>query len=318
MEISQHFRAILCFVECAQQGSFAGAARKLSISSSAVSKNIANLEKVMNIRLMNRTTRKLTLTEEGERFLAQSQVAIQALDNAVSQLAASQAVVSGHLRISTSVAFGHRYLLPLIPGLKQHYPHVAIEIDFDDRVTDIIADGYDIVIRGGRILDSSLIARPICKIPLVLVASPAYLAQHGVPRDVESLLQHPLIGRRFLGGKISPWSFKQEDSALRIIEPPPHHLCLSSPESQVDAARLGLGIAQVGLHQAIEDLQAGDLLALMTDQHEPGNYEMVIQYPHRAFTAPRVKACVAYLLDALTQDERLQLTGAMRSRYQAK
>ena len=317
MEISQHFRAILCFVECARLGSFAAAARKMGISASAVSKNIASLEKVINIRLMNRTTRSLTLTEEGLLFLSQSEIAIQALDNAVNQVVTSQSSASGHIRLSTSLGFGHRYLLPLLPKLKAQYPALSLEIDFDDRVTDIITDGYDIVIRGGHILDSSLIARPICKMPLVLVASPEYLAANGIPQSPDHLSRHKLIARRFLGGKVSPWSFRGKNNEQIVIEPTQHYLCLSSPEAQINAARDGLGIAQVALHQVIDDLENGRLLTLLTHQHEVGNYEMVIQYPHRAFIAPRVKMCVELLLSEFKKEPSLHIDTRVRHKFSA-
>lgn len=317
MEISQHFRAILCFVECARLGSFAAVARKMGISASAVSKNVASLEKAINIRLMNRTTRSLTLTEEGMIFLAQSEIAIQALDDAVDQVVASQSLSSGHIRLSTSMAFGHRYILPLLPKLKAHYPALSLEVDFDDRITDIINDGYDIVIRGGHILDSSLIARPICKMPLVLVASPEYLALNGIPKKPDHLSRHKLIARRFLGGKVSPWCFRGKNNEQIVVEPSQHYLCLSSPEAQIDAACDGLGIAQVALHQAIGHLENGRLLTLLTHQHEVGNYEMVIQYPHRAFIAPRVKMCVDLLLSELKIEPSLHLDTRLRHKFSA-
>ena len=305
MELSQRVRAIVSFVEAADAGSFAAAARSQGISPAAVSKNIAGLEQALGVRLMNRTTRTLSLTEEGIAFLHQARIAISALDTAMDAVVARKMETSGHVRISTSAAFGREQLLPVLPGLRARYPGLSVEVDFDDRVTDLIADGYDLTIRGGRIVDSSLISRPVCQLKTVLVASPDYLARFGIPRTPDDLRQHHLIARRFLGGRVSPWGFRGSDGSLTTLEPDSAAVTLSAPEAQTQAALLGLGVAQVGVHHALVHLQSGALKAVLVDQHDPGNYEMVIQYPHRALVAPRVKVTVEYLLDAFRQDTSL-------------
>lgn len=305
MEHSQRVRAMTSFIDAADAGSFAAAARLQGVSTAAISKNIAGLEQALGVRLMNRTTRKLSLTEEGAAFLQQARIAIAALDTAVDTVVAGKMETRGHVRISTSAAFGREQLLPALPGLRQRYPGLSVEVDFDDRVTDIVRDGYDLAIRGGRIVDSSLISRPVCQLNMVLVASPDYLAQHGVPQTPEDLKNHHLIARRFLGGRVSPWGFRGTDDSLTTLEPDAAAITLSAPEAQLQAARLGLGIAQVGVHHAITHLQTGQLKVLLFGQHDPGSYEMVIQYPHRALIAPRVRVTIEYLLDILRQDPSL-------------
>ncbi len=305
MELSQRVRAIVSFVEAADAGSFAAAARSQGISPAAVSKNIAGLEQALGVRLMNRTTRTLSLTEEGTAFLQQARIAIGALDTAMDAVVARKMETRGHVRISTSAAFGREQLLPVLPGLRARYPGISVEVDFDDRVTDLIADGYDLTIRGGRIVDSSLVSRPVCQLNTALVASPEYLARYGTPKTPADLAHHHLIARRFLGGRVSPWGFRGSDGSLTTLEPDTAAVTLSAPEAQTQAALLGLGIAQVGVHHALAHLQAGALNAVLVGQHDPGNYEMVIQYPHRALVAPRVKATVEYLLEAFRQDASL-------------
>lgn len=305
MELSQRVRAMTSFIDAADAGSFAAAARLQGVSTAAISKNIAGLEQALGVRLMNRTTRKLSLTEEGAAFLQQARIAIAALDTAVDTVVAGKMETRGHVRISTSAAFGREQLLPALPGLRQRYPGLSVEVDFDDRVTDIVRDGYDLAIRGGRIVDSSLISRPVCQLNMVLVASPDYLGQQGVPQTPEDLKKHHLIARRFLGGRVSPWGFRGEDGSLTTLEPDAAVITLSAPEAQLQAARLGLGIAQVGVHHAVTHLQTGQLKVLLFGQHDPGSYEMVIQYPHRALIAPRVRVTIEYLLDTLRQDPSL-------------
>lgn len=307
MDLSQRVRAVLSFVEAANAGSFAGAARTQGISPAAVSKNIAGLEQTLGVRLMNRTTRKLSLTEEGVAFLRQAKIAVEALDTAVDTIVAQKMAIAGHVKLSTSAAFGRMQLLPVLPGLRQRYPALTVEADFDDRVIDLVRDGYDIAIRGGHIADSSLISRPVCRLNLVLVASHDYLAKHGCPNTPDDLKRHHLIARRFLGGKVSPWGFRAEDGSLTTLEPDNAVVTISAPEAQVQAACLGLGIAQVGVHHALEYLQSGDLHVVLFGKHDPGRYQMVIQYPHRALIAPRVKATVDYLLAAFNQDPSLHV-----------
>jgi DNA-binding transcriptional LysR family regulator len=307
MDLSQRVRAILSFVQAADAGSFAAAARALGISSAAVSKNVASLEQALGVRLMNRTTRTLNLTEEGAAFLKQARIALEALDTAVDAVAAQRIETSGHVRISTSVAFGRDQLMPALPGLLTRYPALSVEVDFDDRVIDLVHDGYDLAIRGGHIADSALVSRPICRLNMVLVASPAYLAQEGVPRTPQELKQHKLIARRFLAGKVSPWSFRGGDGSITTLDPDPAVLTVSAPEALVQAARFGLGIAQVGVHHAWKHLSSGALKVVLLGLHDPGNYEMVLQYPHRALMAPRVRATIDYLLAAFAKDEALHV-----------
>lgn len=315
MEVSQHVRAILSFVEAADLNSFSNAAKKLGISPAAVSKNIAGLEQVLGVRLMNRTTRKINLTEDGDAFLVQARIALQALENAVDGIVARKMAMSGHVKISTSTSFGHDHLLPALPELMARYPHLSIEADFDDRVTDLVRDGYDIAIRGGRIVDSSLITRPICRLHTVLVAAPSYLALYGVPQSIDDLTQHRLIARRFLGGRLSPWGFKRDDNSGLVLEPSHAVLTLSESDALVKAAVAGIGIAQVGVHLAYPLLETGALNTVLWGQYDSGNYEMVLQYPHRSFIAPRIKTTIDYLLNYFAQDAALHVPLARLDHY---
>lgn len=307
MEVSQRVRAILSFIQVADAGSFAGAGRALGISSAAVSKNVAGLERGLGVRLLNRTTRTLSLTEEGAAFLRQARIGLEALDAAVDVLAEQRAEVAGKVRISTSAALGREQLMRALPGLMARYPGLAVEVDFDDRVVDLVREGYDVALRGGRIADSALVSRPICKLTLVLVASPAYLKSMGTPATPPDLLRHRLLTRRFLGGKVSPWSFRAADGSISSLELDGAVLVLSSPESLAQAALAGMGIAQVGLHHAWPYLRSGQLQAVLPQLHDAGNYEMVMVYPHRALMAPRVRATIEHLLAEFARDETLHV-----------
>ncbi|OXI36352.1 LysR family transcriptional regulator [Burkholderia aenigmatica] len=308
MDVSQRTRAILSFVHAADGGSFAAAGRMLGITSAAVSKNVAGLEHALGVRLMNRTTRTLKLTDEGSVFLRQARVALDALDSAVDSIVAQRLGPQGRVRISTSAAFGREHLQPVLPGLLARYPGLSVEADFDDRIVDVVRDGYDIVIRGGNIHDSALVSRPVFRMNTVLVASPAYLARHGIPRAPDELGTHRLIARRFLGGAVSTWSFRMRGGSIVAVDPGETALLtFSAPEAVLQAARDGLGIAQVGVHLAWAHLRAGSLKVLLHRHHLPGTYEMAMQYPHRALKASRVQATVDYLLDAFAANESLHV-----------
>ena len=299
VDSSQRVRAILSFVQVADAGSFAAAARVLGISSAAVSKNVAGLEQALGVRLMNRTTRTLSL---------QARVALQALDSAVDTVAAQRADTSGRVRISTSAAFGRQQLMPALPSLQERHPGLCIEVDFDDRVVDLVRDGYDLAIRGGNIVDSALVSRPICRLNVVLVASPHYLAARGIPRSPDDLARHRLIARRFLAGKVSPWMFRAGHGSRTMLDPTATAvLTLSAPETVAEAACAGMGVAQVGVHHAWSYLVGGALKLVLHDWHDPGSCEMVMQYPHRALMAPRVRVTLEHLLGTFARDESLHV-----------
>jgi DNA-binding transcriptional LysR family regulator len=314
MDSAHRVRAILSFVHAADAGSFAAAGRSLGLTAAAVSKNVATLEKALGVRLMNRTTRALNLTEEGAAFLAQARVAMEALDAAVDTVAAQRVAPTGRVRISTSLAFGREQLMPTLPGLLSRYPGLVVDVDFDDHLVDLVAAGYDLAVRGGNIRDSALVSRSVCRLNLVVIASPGYLREHGAPRSVEALARHRVIARRFLGGRVGVWNFRSADGGAETFDPAGAAvMTLSEPEAVIQAARAGVGIAQVAVHLAWRELAAGALKVVLHEQHDPGPYEMVIQYPHRALLAPRVRATVDYLLDAFARDESLHVPiGSLR------
>ncbi len=307
MDSTQRVRSILSFVQSADLGSFSAAGRALGISAAAVSKNIAGLEKSLGVRLMNRTTRTLSLTDEGEIFFRKARVALDALDAATESVVAKRATPTGNVRISTSVDFGRIHLAPVLPKMLQLYPGISVEVDFDDRIIDLVHDKYDIAFRGGQITDSSLISRQVCQLHRILVASPEYLAHYGVPDLPADLMHHKLLTRRFLGGKTVPWIFDTDNGSSITLDTQSSLMTLSSPELLTQMAVSGVGIANVGVHLAWKYLVTGQLKVLLLDLHNPGSFAMTLQYPHRVLVAPRVRVVVDYLLEAFAQQEELHV-----------
>ncbi|NCB56155.1 MAG: LysR family transcriptional regulator [Gammaproteobacteria bacterium] len=315
MESLSKLSGIISFVHAARLGSFTAAARLIDVTPAAVSKNVAALETSLGVRLMNRTTRSLSLTAEGTLFLSQAQLALESLEQAVESLTTAKSNPVGLVRMSVPNVIGRRLLMPVLPDLLALHPGLNVELDFDDRLVDFVQEGYDLVVRGGTIHDSSMISRSLGPLKLGLVATPEYLKKFGVPKQPGDLSKHKLISRRFLGSKLSPWTFHQPDGKVFLFEPRSTAITLSDPEAMIQAALSGLGIAEVGIYLAWEHLQSGALKLILHDSHDPGAFELMLQYPHRALLAPRVRATADFLLEVLRNHEGLRVNSEQLKRY---
>lgn len=310
----ENLRATVAFIAAAKHGSFTRAARALDLSPQAVAASVARLEAALQVRLFNRSTRAIALTEEGTRFFQRAEHGLAILAGAAQSLKDSEQEPSGLVRVSTGAAFGRRYLLPILPEFRQRFPKVQLEVVFDDHKVDLVRDGFDVAIRGGVITDSSLITRTICGLFGVMVASPDYLRRYGVPKTPEHLSAHQIIQLRFASGISVPWTLRVKGK-LTSFECEAPALVLSDTETVADAAALGLGIARASLHFAWAHLQAGRLVLVLNSFNDPGTREMVLHYPHRAHLAPRVKAFVDYTMACLKAVTALQATPKSVSQF---
>jgi DNA-binding transcriptional LysR family regulator len=325
-------QAIMTFVQAARAGSFTKAANLMDVSPQAVSGTVARLEAELGVRLMNRTTRRIHLTDEGQRFLQESELALAALDQAMNSVTGAREP-QGSVKLSVSIGFGRRYVLPLLPAFRKAYPKVNIEISFDDRQVDLVRDGYDAVIRGGVIAESSLITRTLCDLSSVLVASPAYLRKNGIPKHFQEIEQHDLIQLRFLSDASPSWSFREAKPSDKAAKPkksnkahlaptlmefnPRGAVVLSDPESCAQAAEEGLGIAAMSVHHIWPLLRSGKLRIILMDQFVSPPRQVVIQYPHRALTAARVKVFVEHVVGQLQVHPDLHYKSDELGRFQA-
>ena len=300
-------KGVLAFVAAANELSFTAASRTLDVSPQAVAGSIARLEATLGVRLFNRTTRSLSLTDEGQAFFARVAPTLAEFQDAIATTRDTSAAPSGVLRVTTGAAFGRHYLVPLIPAFHQQYPGVRLDVSMNDNKVDLIRDGFDVAIRGGTIADSSLITRHVCALAMVYVASPAYLKKFGAPKAPEDLANHQIISLRFLSGAIASWDFRVRGKAV-AFEPKEPTLTLSDTGMVADAAIAGLGITRMALHFAWPYLQSGRLKLVLMPFNDPGAREMVIHYPHREHVAPRVKAFVEFMLAALRHEPSLHAT----------
>lgn len=232
---------ISTFVAVAEAGSISEAARRLHLSKSVVSERLAELEKSLGASLLHRTTRKLTLTEDGAAFLDRAAAILRDVDAAVADLAERRGALVGPLRISAPVTFGHLHLGPaLYPFLKQ-YPLIEVTLDLDDRRVDAAADGYDAVLRHGAIADTRLMAWRLAPSRRLLVAAASYLDTHGTPRSPQELEQHR--GIFYTNRGVADWRFPAATGNEAIIVKAKTALRVNNGDMIRDATIAGLGIS---------------------------------------------------------------------------
>jgi len=303
----KNLQNLLAFVETAESGSLTAAAQRLEITPAAISKALAKLEKQLGVRLIHRTTRRMSLTTEGERFLGRARAALKLLDEAVAEVGEAGQTPAGAVRILVGTGFGRRWVLPQLPAIAARYPLVTLDVELDNRPIDLVASGIDIGIRGGYIEDANLVARRICPLPLVLVASPGYLAEHGVPQTPDDLERHRCTSVHFAHRPLPPWHFTT-GGGERIAFAPVAQIATTDPEGVADIALAGGGIAQIGLHHALPYLRDGQLKLVLSHCHDPGSREMVLHHPNRRDLPSRVTIVIDQLMAEYARSEELHFT----------
>jgi DNA-binding transcriptional LysR family regulator len=297
---------LISAIQSADSGSFSAAANVLGITPAAVSKNVAALEAHLKVRLFNRTTRRLALTEEGRAFVAQARIGMQALEDA-NVLASQGSQPEGLVRVNCAAGFGREYVLPVLPDFFRAYPKVSVELNLNDNQIDLVQGGFDMGIRGGSQPPEGMVARKICNIPGVLVATPRYLKEHGTPQTPADLAHHHLIRVKFLNGRMLTWPFKATGKTPGLTAwDAPARLMLSDPEAVLNAVLLHLGIARIGKHHALRALERGDVVEVLPRQNDSNFASMALFYPHRAGLAPRVRVLVDFLLERFKSMPALQ------------
>ncbi|RIY36050.1 LysR family transcriptional regulator [Psittacicella gerlachiana] len=298
-------RLIESFIKAAETGSFTQAAQALAITPAAISKNISNLEKSLGVKLFNRTTRSLNLTSEGSEFVLQAKQVLHLLEQATEAVRHHSNEPQGKVRISTPNEIGRLFIIPLLGKLKEKYPKVVIDLDLNDRNVDLVKDGFDLVIRGGIIENSSLVARKVGSISLRLVASTQYLKRNSPPQTSQALEQHSLIVRTKQNGKPWAWRFLQDESVIYSINLEHASFSLTDVEGMLNLVLQGQGIAQLPYYLVHEHLRQGTLVSLLEDEHISEDFDLVIQYPHRQFIAARVKQVIEFFVEELRQNKGL-------------
>lgn len=283
----------LAFAATARSGSFAAAARDLGQAPSTVAKCVARLEAQLGLRLFHRTTRQVRLTPDGERLFARCERILAEVEDLETEAADVRAAPSGVLRLDAPNVFGRRFIVPVLVELQRRHPGLSVDLRLTDRYTDIISAGLDAAIRVGALDDSALAARPFARHVLIVVASPAYLAQRGRPRRLADLERHDCILARLpSSGRERPWRLRVEGRVMDFV--PRSRSQFDDGEAVLEAVRLGLGIGQVPDYMAADAMARGDLVEILPSLRPPAE-RISIVWPAAKRVPPRLRALIAVL-----------------------
>lgn len=258
-----HISRIGIFIEVVKNASFAGAARKLGITSSAVSKQIQNLEHDLQTKLLDRTTRSVAVTEEGAVFFERAGRALEDLNEAEEQIHELKSRPRGTLKISIPTNIGVKYLGKSIASFARQYPEVTLDLSFDDRFVNMAEEGFDLVVRIGALPDSSLIARRLASCPNHVCASPDYLERHGTPTHPDDLASHNVLAYT-RNQAVHEWRYKAKDGTIGQVK---LHGTFKSDTGGVmcEAAIQGVGITTLPIFYIADALKSGALVPILTD-----------------------------------------------------
>lgn len=300
MITTERFNGIRAFVQAAQAGSFSAAARQLGLSSSSVGKAIARLEQRLDARLFHRTTRSLSLTDEGLAFHESCVRALDELERAESALAARRVVPSGRLRIALPVLYGRDRVMPVLLTLASRYPALEIDAVFSNRAVDFAEDAVDLAVRIGELDDSpTLAARLLDRQRLCVCAAPAYLLRHGTPATPDELARHACIGM-LRDDHAEPWRFQSEQGPARQVKVAAR-LRLGALEAVAAAAKAGHGLAQLPAWLVDDAVSAGELVPVLNAYAAPGLPVHAVWPATRRMTA-RLRVVIDALRDAIAAE----------------
>src|SRR5690242_10053496 len=286
--------SVTVFAEVAERGSFAKAARHLNRSPAAVTRAVAELEARLGVRLLNRTTRAVSVTEPGQRFLAGARRVLADLTE-IEQAAIGQGIAPrGELRLTAPIVFGRRHVLPLVTDFLAQFPEVSVRLVLLDRPVDLVEEGVDAAIRIGALSDTSAIATRVGALRRIAVAAPAYLKKRGTPKTPHDVAAHDIIAFSGMDG-LERWVFA--GGAEAPIKP---RLIVNTAEAAVDAAVSGFGISRVLSYQAVDALSDKTLVRLLRE-HEGGEIPVHVVYPDGRHPPPKLRAFLDALVPKLRQ-----------------
>jgi DNA-binding transcriptional LysR family regulator len=282
------------FERVVERGSFAGAAEDVGLTPSAVSKLITRLEQRLGVRLVNRTTRRLALTAEGETYLERTREILDAIASAESEIAATRSSPRGHLRVHTLPLLATDHLGPALPKFLARYPHITLDFLVTNRAVDLIGENVDIALRTGHLDDSTLVARKIVDLRQVVCASPKYLARHGHPSQPSDLARHCCLTFSRIPGSTA-WSFRVDGKEVSVNVK--GSIGADSAGILLRLAIEGAGIVRLGEIAVADAVRKGRLKPLLQEFQEPANYPLWAVLPPGRQRAPKVKVFLEFLLE---------------------
>ncbi|MDT3711761.1 MAG: LysR substrate-binding domain-containing protein [Pseudomonadaceae bacterium] len=286
---------MLAFVSVVNSGSISAAAEQLEQTASGVSRALSRLEDKLAVTLLRRTTRRLELTEEGAAFLAQARRILASVEEAEEQMALRRQAPAGRLRVNTASPFMLHVIVPLIGDFRARYPLIELELHSDDRIVDLLERRIDLAIRIGPLPDSSLHARPLCHTLRRVLASPAYLARHGTPQQVEDLAEHSLIGFTE-PDRLNDWPLRHALGESWRITPA---LRASSGDTVRELALAGEGLACLSDFMTDKDRQRGELVEVLAARRVDVRQPINAVYYRNSALASRITCFLDYLSERL-------------------
>jgi len=286
---------IVTFVRVVSAGSFVAAAQNLGVTPSAVSKSVSRLEERLGTRLLNRTTRSLSLTDVGGEFYSRCQSLVGQLQDAEAEVVETRQRPRGRLRVDLPLSFGRDYVVPALPRFLAQYPDVSLHVSLTDRLVDIIEEGIDVAVRVGDLTDSRFVARHLWTPEIMLVASPDYLARAGTPQDPDDLTRHACV--RFFHpntGKKFDWAFTRD--GVRKVVNVDGRLMFNNLEALTTAAIAGAGIALAAAFQAERYIATGLLSQVLPEWRLEGARPASALYIKGRHPSPKVQAFVDFLV----------------------
>jgi LysR family transcriptional regulator for bpeEF and oprC len=281
-------QAMQIFIRVAEAGSFVRAAETLSLPSSTVTSTIKNLEKYLQVRLLNRTTRRVSLTPEGLQYLAQCREIMALIEHTEASLADSNRRPRGRLRVDMPGGIAHFIVLPNLKDFYRLYPDIYLMIGVSDRQVDLVQEGVDCVIRTGELTDSTLVARPLGRFRWLTCASPDYLREYGIPETPEALSQHRAI-HYFSGSGRRTNELRFIRGAEAFSVPVEGDTAVNETGLYIRLCLEGFGLAQLAENVISKNLQQGKLVEVLADW-QPPSVPVTMLYPHQRFLSPAVRA----------------------------
>lgn len=289
-------RVLALFLGVVRAKSFQQAAVDAGITPQAVSKAVRALEDELGVRLLHRTTRKLSLTTEGARLFELAAPGMRLLDEALEQVRTSRGEDDGLVRISAPPSIGSRVVVPLVKAFRDAWPGITFDVVLSDLFTDLVEAKIDVGFRAGTSPGETLVARRLCDLPLVMCAAPEYLAQRGEPESLDDLDRHWCTGfRRPATGRVLPWEF--EIDGEMVFREVPAVVTFNDIENEVEAVRAGMGIGQLSAYMVHRDLADGRLRVVLP-AYASRSVGLYLYYPHRSRIPARVRRFIDFVLEA--------------------
>lgn len=290
-------KAMTTAIAIADAGSLTAAAEALDTSLPAVVRTLAMLERHLGVRLFNRTTRRVSITDEGRGYIEDCRRVLAAVSDSEAALTRDAIEPTGQLNVTASVLFGQRYVAPEVMRFVKRYPGVRVNLQLHDRVVNLLEENMDVGIRIGTLEDQSLVAQGLGQVRRVVVASPAYLAQHGIPQHPRDLLQHNCI--RFNGNSAAWWSFRDQGRTFTV--PVTGNLEFNQVWPAAEACLADMGVGMFISYQVADALAQGQLQIILAD-YEAAPRPVHLVYPHARLLPARTKVFIEWLKQNLKFD----------------